>query len=104
MREHGRALGDRVRDVVRERAVLRIELRDVTDALGNLVVRAGCIAADAEPSDAAPVLVERHAAADRDGSTADLALRVGGILWRLKASGVECVGTTGAPQRVSRQS
>lgn len=43
----------------------------MTDALGDLVVGTGRVAADPEADDDAPVAVERHAAAKRDRAAAD---------------------------------
>src|SRR3954469_7587051 len=63
MREHARLVRLAVLDVVRERAASRIQPRLVADAFGDLVVRAGRVAARAQPADPRVPFVECHPAA-----------------------------------------
>jgi len=52
MRERGRSVGLRIDDVIGELTLFRIELGQMPDPFGDLVVRARRVSADAEPTSA----------------------------------------------------
>src|SRR5436309_512681 len=101
MRVHRRTVDAAVGDVVDELAFFRVELCEMTDALGDFVIGARGVAADAEAADARLAFVERDAAAERDRSAADLAVCLAGVLWRLKTRRIEWIRLGDAPQRMS---
>src|SRR5512138_1922073 len=92
-----RPVGLRVLDVVRHRTGGRIEPREMANAFRDLVIGTRRVAADAEPSRDVTVLVERYAAAERDGAAADLRIAL-----RVETFGVERLRLRHAPQRVAR--
>src|SRR5512147_2854224 len=68
----GRPVGLRVLDVVRHGTGGGIEPGEMPNAFRDLVVGARRVATDAEAARNVTVLVERHAAAERDRPAADL--------------------------------
>src|SRR5690242_1291090 len=81
MREGRSAVHGTICNVVGELALLRIESGEMANALGDFMIGARRVAADAEPSDARLVLVQRHAAAERNLPAAHLTgrrVRLGG--------------------------
>jgi hypothetical protein len=67
--EHAR----RVDDVIGQLAASRVEAGEVADALGDLVIGARRVAADAEPADDPAVAIERHVAAEEDQPAREVA-------------------------------
>ena len=66
MRKHAGVVGRRVDDVVGKHPACRIQSREVANAFGNLMVRTGSIAADAEAADdLPPAAINGHAAAEK---------------------------------------
>src|SRR5205085_5528873 len=88
--------------VVGELTLRWVQTGSVTDPFGNLVIRAGRIAADAQSADARLISIERHTAAKGNRAAADLALGLVRIVRRYDAFRVERIGLRNAPQRVSR--
>src|SRR5438874_8538099 len=92
-----------VLDVVGEGAACGVETGLVADALGDLVIGAGSVAARAQAADLGVALVERNAAAEGNGAAADLALLLAVILRLDQAFGIERVSVRGTPQRMAGQ-
>src|SRR5438046_3650245 len=72
MGEYAGSIRTGVRDVIHGRAARRIQSSRRTDALRDLMIGTGCIAANTQPADDLSVLVERDAASEEDQPTRDL--------------------------------
>src|SRR4051812_11552710 len=97
MHERRRPVDAGIEDVVRRQAVWR-QTGGLTGALGDLMIGARGIAADPEAADTRLSFVERHAAAEHDRATADLADARLGVVRGAEAERVERVAIGRAPQ------
>src|SRR5262245_59576662 len=90
-------------DVIDQRSARRIQRRQIAHALGDLVVGARGVTADAEPTDdlAVPV-IERHAATEENQPTGNLLLCATLSRWWRQELRLKQVRLAKAPQRVAR--
>src|SRR5262245_30195245 len=100
VREHAGRVGWGVDDVVDERSGRRVQPGEMTNALGDLVIGARRVAADAEPADDPPVAIDRDPAPEEDQTTRDLVL-VAGLAGPEQEARVEQVRLAEAPQGVA---
>src|SRR6266851_826019 len=105
MRENTGRIRWRVNDVVSEHAAEgygRIQSSQVANALGDLMIGAGRVAADSQTSDDLAVLVQRHTSAEEDQPAGDLAFASIAATWRRERLWIEQIGLAEAPERVAR--
>src|SRR5262245_7582475 len=76
----------------------------MTNAFRDLVIGTGRVAADAKAADTRLSLVQRNAAAEGDGSPANLSVGLPRFGRFDEATGVERIGLGHTPQRVARLS
>lgn len=89
----GRWRINRILNVVAVRRA--VEAGGLAHLIGDGVIGAGCVAADAEPADHVARLVERHAAAESDDAAGDIA-EAGSLRLKLR---IEWIGVVQSVQR-----
>src|SRR5262245_685165 len=97
----GDGIESAVNDVIGSCTAGRVEAGKIPHALGDFMIGARRVAANAKPSNDVTVSVERHAAAEEDqaaGNLVDSAV----CPRRREEAGIEQVRLSEAPQRVSR--